>query len=93
MMSLVGKKRQFAWCKAMSGVGGKAAPPVEHPDFSVCPNSDVKEDGNLFIGALAMRRVTSSGRARHGNEQSLSSLLPNSVSWLRRRVAPVRQCC
>jgi len=35
MMSLVGKKRQFAWCKAMSAVGGKADLTVESPDFSV----------------------------------------------------------
>jgi hypothetical protein len=30
-----GTKRQFARCKAMSGVGGKADLPVERPDFSV----------------------------------------------------------
>jgi hypothetical protein len=35
MMSPVGTKRQFARCKAMSGVGGKADLPVERPDFSV----------------------------------------------------------
>ena len=35
MMSLVGKKRQFAWCKAMSGVGGKADFPVARPEFSI----------------------------------------------------------
>jgi hypothetical protein len=33
--SVVGTKRQFARCKAMSGVGGKADLPVEQPDFSV----------------------------------------------------------
>ena len=33
--SLVGTKRQFARCKAMSGVGGKADLPVERPDFSL----------------------------------------------------------
>jgi len=30
-----GTKRQFARCKDMSGVGGKADLPVERPDFSV----------------------------------------------------------
>ena len=30
-----GTKRQFAQCKATSGVGGKADLPVERPDFSV----------------------------------------------------------
>ena len=30
-----GSKRQFARCKAMSGVGGKADLPVEPPDFSL----------------------------------------------------------
>ena len=30
-----GTKRQFARCKAMSGVGGKADLPVERQDFSV----------------------------------------------------------
>jgi hypothetical protein len=34
-MTVVGTKRQFALCKAMSGVGGKADLPVERPDFSV----------------------------------------------------------
>jgi hypothetical protein len=34
-MSVYGTKRQFARCKAMSGVGGKADLPVERPDFSV----------------------------------------------------------
>ena len=29
-----GTKRQFAQCKATSGVGGKADLPVERPDFS-----------------------------------------------------------
>ena len=33
--SLLGTKRQFARCKAMSGVGGKADLPVERPDFSL----------------------------------------------------------
>jgi hypothetical protein len=33
--SLLGTKRQFARCKAMSGVGGKADLPIERPDFSV----------------------------------------------------------
>jgi hypothetical protein len=33
-MSTHGTKRQFARCKAMSGVGGKADLPVERPDFS-----------------------------------------------------------
>jgi hypothetical protein len=31
----IGTKRQFARCKAMSEVGGKADLPVERPDFSV----------------------------------------------------------
>jgi hypothetical protein len=35
MMSADGTKRQFARCKDMSGVGGKADLPVERPDFSV----------------------------------------------------------
>ena len=35
VMSVVGTKRQFARCKAMSGVGDKADLPVERPDFSV----------------------------------------------------------
>jgi ribonuclease Z len=34
-MSESGTKRQFAPCKAASGVGGKADLPVERPDFSV----------------------------------------------------------
>jgi hypothetical protein len=34
-MSESGTKRQFARCKAMSGVGGKADLPAERPDFSV----------------------------------------------------------
>ena len=34
-MSLVGTKRQFARCTAMSGVGGKADLPVARSDFSV----------------------------------------------------------
>jgi len=34
-MSVHGTKRQFARCKAMSGVGGKADLPVARPDFSV----------------------------------------------------------
>ncbi len=33
--SAVGTKRQFARCKAMSGVGRKAELPVERPDFSL----------------------------------------------------------
>jgi hypothetical protein len=33
--SAFGTKRQFARCKDMSGVGGKADLPVERPDFSV----------------------------------------------------------
>ena len=33
--SVSGTKRQFAQCKATSGVGGKADLPVERPDFSV----------------------------------------------------------
>jgi hypothetical protein len=36
-MSRAGTKRQFARCKAMSGVGGKADLPVERPDFSLWP--------------------------------------------------------
>jgi len=35
VMSASGTKRQFARCKAMSGVGGKADLPVQRPDFSV----------------------------------------------------------
>ena len=34
-MAAIGTKRQFARCKDMSGVGGKADLPVERPDFSV----------------------------------------------------------
>jgi hypothetical protein len=34
-MSPIGTKRQFARCKTMSEVGGKADLPVERPDFSV----------------------------------------------------------
>jgi hypothetical protein len=34
-ISACGTKRQFARCKAMSGVGGKADLPVERQDFSV----------------------------------------------------------
>src|SRR5229473_8260513 len=34
-MTAVGTKRQFALCKAMSGLGGKADLPVARPDFSV----------------------------------------------------------
>jgi len=34
-VSVLGTKRQFARCKAMTGVGGKADLPVERPDFSV----------------------------------------------------------
>jgi hypothetical protein len=34
-ISGIGTKRQFAQCKATSGVGGKADLPVERPDFSV----------------------------------------------------------
>jgi hypothetical protein len=33
--SEIGTKRQFARCKAMSGVGGEADLPVERPDFSL----------------------------------------------------------
>jgi hypothetical protein len=39
MMSLVGTKRQFAQCKATSGVGGKADLPVARPDFSLDPKA------------------------------------------------------
>jgi hypothetical protein len=35
MESGYGTKRQFARCKGMSGVGGKADLPVERPDFSL----------------------------------------------------------
>jgi hypothetical protein len=35
LTSEIGTKRQFARCKATSGVGGKADLPVERPDFSV----------------------------------------------------------
>ena len=34
-ISAYGTKRQFARCKAMSGVGGKADLPVKRPDFSL----------------------------------------------------------
>jgi hypothetical protein len=34
-MAGFGTKRQFARCKALSGVGGKADLPVERPDFSL----------------------------------------------------------
>jgi hypothetical protein len=34
-MTANGTKHQFALCKAMSGVGGKADLPVERPDFSL----------------------------------------------------------
>jgi len=34
-MSAIGTKRQFARCKAMSGVRGKADLLVERPDFAV----------------------------------------------------------
>ena len=33
-MTANGTERQFAQCKDMSGVGGKADLPVEHPAFS-----------------------------------------------------------
>jgi hypothetical protein len=46
-ISPIGTKRQFARCKAMSGVGGKADLSVERPDFSVCPISDI---GHSDIG-------------------------------------------
>jgi hypothetical protein len=35
VMSASGTKRQFAWYKPMSGVGGKADLQVERPDFSL----------------------------------------------------------
>jgi hypothetical protein len=35
LISAYGTKRQFARCKATSGVEGKADLPVERPDFSV----------------------------------------------------------
>ena len=34
-MTAFGTKRQFARYKAMSGVGGKADPPVERLEFSL----------------------------------------------------------
>jgi hypothetical protein len=42
--SLVGTKRRFAGCKAMSEVGGKADLPVERPDFSVGPGPEVRNE-------------------------------------------------
>jgi len=45
--SLHGTKRQFARCKAMSGVGGKADLPVERPDFSLDPKPTLTSDEAL----------------------------------------------
>ena len=42
-MSASGTKRQFARCKAMSGVGGKADLPVERPDFSLGPKAKCRD--------------------------------------------------
>lgn len=41
--SALGTKRQFARCKAMSVVEGKADLPVESPDFSVWVKGDILE--------------------------------------------------
>ena len=40
-MSEFGTKRQFARCKAMSGVGAKADLPIERPDFSLWHKTDI----------------------------------------------------
>jgi len=46
-----GAKRQFARCKAMSGIGGKADLPVERANFSLWPEADFVIRDNQSHGA------------------------------------------
>src|ERR1700723_3415694 len=64
-MSACGTKRQFARCKAMSGVGGKADLPVERRDFSLGPKADIPK------GALVCA-VADFGHHKPGQKSTLS---------------------
>jgi hypothetical protein len=85
-MSGSGTKRQFARCKAMSGVGGKADLPVERPDFSVWHETDVAD----LAGNVRSRRQ-SGGRISMVEDPSLTHLVIAELH-LDRQIAQACRC-